>query len=152
MINSIDSRSIAPDLDSAVGRYGTMGIILASLLAMAMLMLPGCSGSAAHAVDTSRARDALVRALDHWKQGDTPGSLATPPTPMTVQDFDWLGGARLLDYQVLGEGEAKDANLSIKVKLALDGLQGKTKKAEKTVSYLVTTSPSITVFRDTLKR
>jgi len=152
MINSIDPRSIAPTFDSIVSRYGTLGVIVASLISMAGLVLPGCSGTAAHAVDTSRARDALVNALDHWKQGDTPRSLATSSTPMTVQDFDWQGGARLLEYQVLGEGEAKDANLSIKVKLTLDGLQGKTKKSEKTVSYLVTTSPSVTVFRDMLKR
>ena len=118
-----------------------------------VLARPGWSGgSSAHAVNTSRARDALVIALDHWKQGDAPGSLRSSSTPMTIQDFDWQGGAKLVDYQVLGEGEAKDANLSIKVKLSLDGIPGKAKKTEKTVSYLVTTSPSVTVFRDMLKR
>jgi hypothetical protein len=154
MDNSIESRSTAPALDSSMSRYGTLGVIVACLLAMAAaLAMPGCSGgSAAHAVNTSKARDALVSALDHWKQGDTPGSMATSSTPMTVQDFDWMAGAKLLDYQIQGDGEAKDANLSIKVKLTLDGVQGKSKKAEKTVSYLVTTSPSTTVFRDTLKR
>jgi hypothetical protein len=154
MVNTIQSRLTDPAQDSTVSRYGTLGVILACLAAMAaVLAMPGCSGgSAAHAVDTSRARDALVIALDHWKQGDTPGSLPSSSTPMTVQDFDWQGGAKLLDYQVQGEGEPRDANLSIKVKLSLDGLQGKSKKVEKTVSYLVTTSPSVTVFRDTLKR
>ena len=40
---------------------------------------------------------------------------------MTVQDFEWQGGAKLIDYQVLGEGQERDANLSVKVKLTLVG-------------------------------
>ena len=64
----------------------------------------------------------------------------------------WERGTKLLEYQVLGEGEAKDANLSIKVKLTLAGDKPATKTTEKTVSYLVGTSPSVTVFRDMFKR
>ena len=71
---------------------------------------------------------------------------------MTVQDFEWQGGAKLIDYQLLGEGQPRDANLSVKVKLTLAGKQGKGKNIEKTVYYLVGTSPSVTVFRDMLKR
>jgi hypothetical protein len=71
---------------------------------------------------------------------------------MTVQDFEWESGAKLLDYEVLGDGQSRDANLSVKVKLMLASDQAKAKKVEKTVSYLVGTSPSITVFRDMLKR
>jgi hypothetical protein len=127
---------------------GTLGIILACVAVMLLLAVTGCSGNSAHAVDTSQARDALTTALDHWKQGDALRSLPA----MTIQDFDWERGAKLLDYQVLGEGQARDANLSIKVKLTLAGEQTKTKNVEKTVSYLVGTSPSVTVFRDMFKR
>jgi hypothetical protein len=134
--------------DRALCRYGTMGVIVACLAAVLMLALSGCSGTAAHAVDTPRARDALVTALDHWKQGDKPRSISS----MTVQDLEWESGAKLLEYQVLGEGQAKDANLSIKVKLTLGVAPGKGTKIEKTVNYLVGTSPSVTVFRDMLKR
>ncbi len=72
---------------------------------------------------------------------------------MTVQDLDWAGGAKLIDYQILDDGKALDANLSVRVKLVFDGL-GKTpgKSAEKTVWYLVGTSPSVTVFRDAFRR
>jgi hypothetical protein len=38
------------------------------------------------------------------------------------------------------------------LKLTLAGNQGKGKKVEKTVYYLVGTSPSVTVFRDMLRR
>lgn len=71
---------------------------------------------------------------------------------MTVQDFDWQGGAKLIDYQLLDEGQQRDANLSVKVKLTLAAKQGKGKNVEKSVYYLVGTSPSVTVFRDMLKR
>jgi hypothetical protein len=115
-------------------------------------MFSGCSGAAAHAVDPSRAQDSLISALDHWKKGDNLGVLASSSTPMTVQDFDWQGGAKLVDYQLVGEGQKRDANLSVKVKLTLAPKQGNGKNVEKTVYYLVGTSPSVTVFRDMFRR
>ena len=71
---------------------------------------------------------------------------------MTIQDFEWQRGAKLLDYKLLGDGQARDANLSIQVKLTLAPATGKSKNLEKTVYYLVGTSPSVTVFRDMLRR
>jgi len=44
--------------------------------------------------------------------------IVIPFLPLTVQDFDWEGGAKLIDYQLLGEGQQRDANLSVKVKTA----------------------------------
>jgi hypothetical protein len=128
--------------------------LAAGLVVLAALPLAGCwSSSQAHAVDAPRAREALKTALDHWKSGQDPRSLQSSHTPMTIQDFDWAGGARLIDYQLIDEGQAKDANLSIKVKLVLDAPgKGSSKPTEKSVWYLVTTSPSITVFRDTFRR
>src|SRR4051812_11156569 len=138
--------------DRNFDRYGSLGVIFACLVAMTLLSLSGCSGGQAHAVDTSRARDALKTALDRWKQGDAPRSLSTSATPMTVQDLEWESGVKLVEYQVLGEGEPADANLRVRVKLTTESGKGKSKTAEKTVSYLVGTSPSVTVFRDMLRR
>jgi hypothetical protein len=128
--------------------------LAAGLVVLAALPLAGCwSSSQAHAVDAPRAREALKTALDHWKSGQDPRSLQSSHTPMTIQDFDWAGGARLIDYQLIDEGQAKDANLSIKVKLVLDAPgKGSSKPTEKSVWYLVTTSPSVTVFRDAFHR
>jgi hypothetical protein len=132
--------------------YGSLGIIAACLGALLILALPGCSSSRAHAVDPPRAREALKTALDHWKQGDRPRSLSNSTTPMTVQDFDWEGGTKLVDYQILDDGQPVDANLRVKVKLTTTGGRDKARTVEKTVTYLVGTSPSVTVFRDMLRR
>jgi hypothetical protein len=134
--------------------YGTFWVVIACLGVLATLFFSGCSGStSAHAVDEPRARDALKTALDQWKAGSSIESLASSATPMTVQDFDWASGAKLIDYQIEGDGKAYDANLRVQVKLSLSGPKTAPGKAtDKKVWYLVGTSPSVTVFRDALRR
>ena len=91
--------------------------------------------------------------MDQWKTGESPKSLESSATPMTVQDFDWAAGAKLVDYQIVDDGKAYDANLRVQVKLVLgDPAKHKSKAAAKTVWYLVGTSPSVTVFRDMFRR
>ncbi|APW63951.1 hypothetical protein [Paludisphaera borealis] len=130
------------DLRSRRSACGALAMLVA-------LSVAGCSGGVANPVDPDRARVALKSALDHWKSGGDPLSMPTSATPMTVQDLEWQSGAKLVDYEVLGDGEPADANLRVKVKLTL---AGKGKNAEKTVNYLVTTSPAVTVFRDAMRR
>jgi len=136
----------------SLSHYGSLGVIAACLGAMLILALSGCSSSRAHAVDQPRAREALRTALDRWKQGESPKSLASSATPMTVQDLEWEGGAKLIDYQIVDDGQPADANLRVKVRLTTSSARAGGKNTEKTVSYLVTTSPSVTVFRDMLRR
>jgi len=108
--------------------------------------MSGCSGSRYDAVDPGRARDALKVALDGWKKGDTPAALKEGSPPIVVQDLDWIGGAKLVDYQVDGDGKAREANLYVPVKLTLRSRQGK--EIKKSVSYVVATSPRLMVFRN----
>jgi hypothetical protein len=133
--------------------HGTIAIIAACLAALATLFLPGCSGSSqAQAVDPTRAREALKIALDHWKGGGDPKSLQSSSTPMTAQDFEWASGARLVDYQILDDGKDEATNLRVQVKLTLsDPAKAQAKAIEKKASYVVGTSPSITVYRDVLR-
>jgi hypothetical protein len=137
--------------------YGSLWVVAACLIVLATLFLPGCSGSsAAYPVDEPQARDALKTALDAWKNGETSQSLASSSNPMTVQDFEWDTGAKLIDYQVLDEGKTEGSNLRVQVKLTTIGEPVKGKKeakpAEKKASYVVGTSPRLTVFRDIFKR
>jgi hypothetical protein len=131
--------------------YASLWVVAASLGVLSVLMLSGCSGSSrANPVDPSRARESLKIALDHWKNGEDPKSLESSATPMVAKDFEWDAGAKLLDYQVLDERE-EDTNLRVQVKITL-GPQGKGKNVEKKASYVVGTSPSVTVFRDIMRR
>jgi hypothetical protein len=144
-------------LERDTGVYGSLWVLGACLLVLATLLLPGCSNpSLAHAVDPPRARDALKTALDEWKKGASAESLASASTPIIVQDFDWMSGAKLIEYQLVDDGKAVDANLSIQVKLSVSGGSQPGKPAGKTIEkkvwYLVTTSPKLTVFRDTFRK
>jgi hypothetical protein len=135
--------------------YGTLAVVATSLVILATLLLPGCS-SPASPVDESHARDALKTALDAWKKGETSQSLASSSSPMTVQDFEWDTGSKLVDYQLLGDGRADGPNLRIQVMITTIGEPAKgkkeTKPAEKKASYVVGTSPRLTVFRDMFRR
>lgn len=112
------------------------------------LVFTGCSGGGGSAapVEPSKAREALVVALDSWKKGDTIDSLKSGSPSIVAQDFDWMAGARLVEFEIIGEGKDDNANLRIPVKLTLRTPQGK--EVKKSVSYVVGTSPTLTVFRD----
>jgi hypothetical protein len=112
-------------------------------LAIATAFLGGCSGSGS--VDTVRARETLKTALDVWKKGDPPDALKNNTPAVTAQDLDWLGGAKLVDYEVTGEGKIVEANLYVPVNLTLTTAKGK--EVKKKVTYVVSTSPYLAVFR-----
>jgi hypothetical protein len=161
MINTSKLLPLGParldHMDQNSTMYGSLWVVAACLIVLATLFLPGCTGSSgAYPIDEPQARDALKTALDAWKNGETSKSLASSSTPMTVQDFEWDTGAKLIDYQVLDEGKTEGSNLRVQVKLTTIGEPTKGKKeakpAEKKASYVVGTSPRLTVFRDILRR
>jgi hypothetical protein len=151
MLSTKISRSARAQSDASW--YGTILMVAACMGLLLTIFFAGCSSAPPHPVDPSYARESLKTALEQWKKGEEPKSLTTSSTPMTVQDFDWMAGAKLLDYQLVDDGTPKDANLHVQVKLTLsDPAVDKGKAAEKKVWYVVTTSPSVTVFRDALHR
>lgn len=122
---------------------GTLAITMAAGLAA----IVGCSGQKiAASVDADKARDALKTVLESWKQGGTIDALKNGSPSIVAQDFDWMNGAKLIDYQIEDPGKNDDANLRIPVKLTLQGPNGK--EVQKQVRYIVGTDPAITVFRD----
>jgi hypothetical protein len=109
--------------------------------------LAGCSGKGgASPVEPAKAREALATALEAWKKGEAIGSLQAGSPSITAQDFDWMAGAKLVAYEVDGEGKENDLNLRVPVKLTLKSLQGK--EVKKAVTYVIGTSPVVTVFRE----
>lgn len=118
------------------------------LLGIALLSLMiGCSKGPplAAPVDPDKARTSLRMTLDAWKAGKPIDAMEKESPPITAQDFDWMAGAKLTDYKVLGDGKAEDANLRVPVQLMIRDSQGRA--ATKTVNYIVGTDPKITVFR-----
>ena len=128
--------------------------LVACLVLLTALPLAGCLGSSqARPVNATRAREALKTALDHWKKGEDPKTLESSEIPMVAQDFEWAGGAKLIDYQIVNDGKEEDVNLRIQVKLTLKNVgKDKEKPVQKKASYVVGTSPSVTVFRDIMRR
>lgn len=104
----------------------------------------GC-GQRHYKVRPDAARETLTMVLDHWRSGETPESLRTATPEIVVQDVAWNGGAKLLEYEVLNEGEARDSNLVVKVKLTLRDKDDKDVKQE--VTYLISTDPVRTMHR-----
>lgn len=118
-----------------------------SVLTSVALALSGCGdGRSSPPVKVDVARETLRATLEKWQAGATPDSLQQETPKIVVQDFDWSGGARLIAFEVLNGDEPVDANLIAKVKLTLQ--TGEAAPAEKTVTYVVGTSPVLTVFRD----
>jgi hypothetical protein len=142
------ARQVGKDRDGSL--YGSLWVIATSVGVLALVLLSGCSGpSRANPVDPSLARESLKIALDHWKKGEDSQTLQASATPMVAKDYEWDAGAKLLDYQILDE-RSEDANLRVQVKITLSQ-QGKSKAIDKKASYVVGTSPSVTVFRDIMR-
>ena len=108
--------------------------------------LPGCSGAAAHAVDPSGRMTlwSCPGPLENGRQHQDALLLHPTHHRAGLRLAGWSEADRL---RVARDGQQRDANLNVKVKLTLAGKQGKAKNVEKTVYYLAGTSPSLTVFR-----
>jgi hypothetical protein len=117
-----------------------------NLVLAAALLFTGCSSKPAAApVEPEKARETLRAALDAWKAGRPIDALKNDTPPIVAQDFDWMAGARLTEYAVVGDGTPLDANLRVQVNLTLRTAQGAA--ATKTVYYVVGTDKTLTVFR-----
>ena len=115
------------------------------LFSSVLMVFVGCGGGNAP-VNVNIAQQTLTSTLEFWKDGETPESVSEQKPAIIVQDVDWTNGVTLLDYEIIDEGQPVDANLIAKVKLKLAGADGK--ETQKTVTYVVGTSPVLTVFRD----
>lgn len=111
------------------------------------LSLLGCSAS--HRVQPDVAEKTLRTTLEAWKNGQAADSLQKGTPPIVVQDLDWVGGSKLVNFEILPGGKPVDANLYAQVKLTL--LDSKGSESERTVTYVVGTSPVLTVFRDMMR-
>ena len=111
--------------------------------------LTSCRDRVGAPVDLSVAQKTLASAMEGWKDGKTPKDLLAGTPSIFVQETEWTDGATLQDYEIISDDQPAGPNLIAVVKLKLRNPQGKV--SEKTATYVVGTSPSLTVYRNTMK-
>ncbi|MFM2093218.1 MAG: hypothetical protein RIS70_342 [Planctomycetota bacterium] len=100
---------------------------LASLLGVTMVGLNGCSSRkvADYVPSESAAREALVKALDEWKQGKPAGTIEGKPA-IQVGDSLRTPGQILESYEILGElPEDGGRRFTVQVKLSNPAVEEK---------------------------
>jgi len=104
-----------------------------------VLWLSSCSSGAApsHPLNEDLARESLQKAMQSWVDGKAPKDLRPD---IVVGDPAWEQGRKLVSFEILAGEETTDgSNLHIPVKRKLDA-------SESTVTYIVGTSPVVTIF------
>jgi hypothetical protein len=114
------------------------------LLLLALVSLPGCESAAARQTPADEARTTLREALESWQKGETPDALHERMDIIAVEP-KWQHGLRLLEFEVLGDGEMSGFDWQCKVRLSLQDAKGK-KSAEKAI-YNISTSPARVIVR-----
>lgn len=112
--------------------------------AILVTFLVGCSRSAP-AVDGDTVRNTLKSALDAWAAGKPLADLQAADPSVVVVDYQWSGGARLVDYDLVGPGSFDGQTLRAQVDLQL--VLPNRRPAKARADYVVGMHPKITVVR-----
>lgn len=129
--------------------YRVNPVCRSSMAAAACLVLVGCSRTNAP-TDVPAAKAALTAALETWKSGQPVTALQERSPSVLMVDQAWQKGERLESFETTGEGSDDGVNLHCAVNLVLCNKQGV--RRNEAVTYIVGTSPSITIFRDPFQR
>jgi hypothetical protein len=112
-------------------------------LALLLIMGGGCgSGAGAAKPSDQLARSSLEAALNSWRQGEKPGTVAGIEPAVQVVDTPWLRGQRLTAYEIVRE-EPSEMDKRFTVRLTLDGASG-----SQDVQYIVVGKGPVWVYRD----
>lgn len=88
------------------------------------------------------ARQALEKALDTWKAGKSPGSIADQAPKIDIVDYQWKAGDVLESYSIVNEKQG-EGNKTFGVKLTLKKPPG-----SKDVEYMVLGKDPVRIYRD----
>ena len=130
-------------MHTAVGGTFRSVFILTALVCM---LHAGCSPSVAPMSDAGKAKELLQTSLDAWKSGANLDDRRKASPPIYVTEDLWRSGAKLSEYKLVGESEVLGSNIRFMVDLKCTTKSGKA--MEKTVRYLVTTQPALTIVRE----
>jgi hypothetical protein len=112
----------------------------------ALVLLSGCGGgsTARYVPAEQTSRQALEAALTAWQNGQKPDEVTAGPPAVRVVDSWWSAGAKLSQFQILGE-ETGDGPTFFSVHLVV---KGKSKTTERTVRYVVVGRDPLWVYRE----
>ncbi|MCO6453883.1 MAG: hypothetical protein J5I93_01095 [Pirellulaceae bacterium] len=114
------------------------------LLAAIALTSPGCGGGPRLTLDKDVARQALAAFLDSWVRGERLEELRSRPQAIVGSDPDWSAGRKLMRYKI-GQETDDGTNLHVDAEVVLGSERGA--EVTQQVTYIVGTSPVVTVFR-----
>jgi hypothetical protein len=112
-----------------------------------LLVVGGCGGthSKPMPLDEQVAKDSFTAFLEAWKAGEQQAALKNKTPSIVGGDPDWDAGAKLVSYKVLDTAKSDGSNLHPTAELVLQTTQG---RQTSKITYVVGTSPVITVFRE----
>lgn len=118
--------------------------VLIAVIAALLIGAAGCDGGARDlALDPDLARSSVRSFLDAWQRGGTADELNAADPQIVAGDPDFKAGKSLVAYRVLPEETDDGTNLHVSVELELkDGARVRKKR----VTYVVGTSPVVTIF------
>lgn len=111
-------------------------------------VLAGCGGTnytPPVAADPAVARSALEKALDCWRLRIAPEELTQAKPAITVADYDWRDGRRLVEFHILSGEQTLGTSVHWPVRLKLVRADGREQWLDAT--YIVCTSPIIHISR-----
>lgn len=117
-------------------------VLLSVTVIMSLFLVSGCERSARDLpLNENVAEESLQKSLQAWVDGQTPDDLKPE---ITMGDFAWDSGKTLVSFEILTDQQKSDGtnlHIPVKRKFKSDG-----KESESTVTYIVGTSPVITIF------
>lgn len=116
---------------------------------LCLVFLIGCSDPVGGPVNINVAQSTLTSAMDTWKEGKTPKALLERSPSVFVQEAEWNEGTKLIEYEIINNNAPAGPNLIATVKLTLS--KGEGKVTEKMATYVVSTSPSLTIYRNLMR-
>jgi hypothetical protein len=119
---------------------------LLGMIGLLGLVCLGCSQQPNVPVsDEAQAKKIAEKVLDAWKAGGTAEDLKSETPPIFVSEDLWRNKMVLTSYSIK---DTKIVGTNVRFEITLSYTDKGGKKSDKTIAYLVTTTPAITFIRE----
>jgi hypothetical protein len=118
---------------------------LALLIALFIVLLPGCRGGLGPDAEPDVGGKALRTALEAWSSGKSQGDLEKGNPSIIMNEDDWRMGKRLVEFTVEDSAMA-GRQVRCHVRIKLQDKDGKT--VDQRATYVIDTTPRIVIVRD----